>query len=549
MGSTKIRTFSAAAILVVLVTGPALSQQTSHMTINSELEQYLRFAQTITATDPMPWSIRGFSKTQEKKLMTIPGTHPWQSVLDETGRHQRNGIEILPVSFAAIANSAYPFGNNDGPVWAGRGLTTAIEGGIAGTFGPLSITIAPHFFRAENASFALMNNAQTGKLRFADGQFPDIVDRPQRFGSGAYQQLSPGQSTIRLDGLGATLGISSANQSWGPSERHQFILGNNAAGYPHLFVGTEQPADLWIAKVQARAVWGMLEQSSFSSVGGPQYFIDGVQSGRRRFTAGIIATIEPRGVSGLELGAARFFHRAWPKEGLSAGDFTALFQNVFKRGLPTEVSLPGSENTKGVRDNQLFSLFARWVVPGTGFEAYGEFGREDHSWDIRDFVLEPDHGGSSRLLGVRKMWMNGYALRAEAINYEAPQLTRFRPEGAVYVHYVLRQGHTFKGQPLGADAGLGSGAGSVVAVDRYAASGRTSIVWRRSVAHSQGRFYLTDIETDEAPDILQNLSVETVRFRGALQLSLSGGLTMNFNRNFGSDVFNLGLKVGTAYKF
>lgn len=519
--------------------------------VNSELEEYLRFSQTVRPDGQSQWTIRGFSRTEEKSILDIGMHHPWEN-RTAFAKAKSNGdaaFGILPASASAIFNSAFPYGSNDGPVWAGKGLTTVLQVGAYAEWGGFSLTLAPVAFRAENSAFPLFPNGRAGRLQFADGQFSDVVDKPQRFGADAYQQISPGNSTLRFDGFGVTAGISSASQSWGPSDKYQFILGNNAGGYPHIFVGTQSPVNAGIGRVHARVVWGMLEQSAFSPVSGPQYFVDGVESGRKRFTAGIIASLQPRGVTGLELGAARFFHRAWPKDGLGSGDFTSLFQNIFKRGLPTEVSLPGSENTKGVRDNQLFSLFARWAVPGTGFEAYGEFGREDHSWDIRDFVVEPDHGGASRLVGLRKMWLNGYALRAEAINYEAPQLTRFRPEGAVYIHYVLRQGHTVKGQPLGADVGLGSGAASTIAVDHYTALGRTSIGWERSVAHERGSFYVTDIPRSEPPDVLHTISLETVRFRNALDLTGKLNLAMDLNRNFRSDVFNLNFQVGTAYHF
>jgi len=466
--------------------------------------------------------------------------------------NKRNGKfswQLLPASLTLIANSTFPYGNNDGPVWAGKGVTGVASAGLMAGFGPLTLIVAPLFFRAENSDFELMPNGQTGRLRFADKQFADIVDRPQRFGAGPYQALDPGQSSFRFDGFGVTAGASTASQSWGPSTRYQFILGNNAGGYPHVFVGSERPVSVGLARVHGRLVWGMLDQSDFSPVTGPKYFVDGVQSGTRRFTAGMIATIQPRGVTGLEIGAARFFHSAWPKDGLSTSDFTALFHNIFKRGLPTRPSLPGSDNTKGVRDNQLFSLFVRWVVPGAGFETYGEFGREDHSWDIRDFLQEPDHGGSSRMIGFRKMWSTGYALRAEAINYEAPQLTRVRPEGSVYLHYVLRQGHTNKGQPLGADVGMGTGAGAMIAAEHYTSTGRTSIEWSRAVSQERGTYYLNGVRDENAVDVMHTISLQTLRFRGSTDFTARLNLTANLNRYFRSDLFNVGVQAGTSFRF
>ncbi len=541
---------AAVAFLAIASSGTLGAQAGNEpLFVGSEMEQYIRFAQSMSAQPVDPWSIRGFSPLQEKRLRAIKGVHPWSARVSAGSPSNTSNFTLLPVQARFVFNSAFPFGSNDGAVWAGKGLTSIVQGGISAQWAGFSLVLAPIFSRAENSAFDLMNNGATGRLQFGDGQFPNVIDRPQRFGASAYQLVDPGQSTLQYAGHRFTAGVSTANQSWGPAEKYQFILGSNAAGYAHLFVGTETPANIGIGRAHARFVWGMLEQSPFSPVSGPQYFQDGANSGRRRFTSGLVATLQPRGVPGMEIGFSRFFHMAWPKEGLSTSDFTGLFQNVFKKGLPKEAPLPGTDNTQGVRDNQLVSIFTRWVVPETGFEVYGEFGREDHSFDLRDFLQEPDHGGSSRMVGLRKMWQNGYALRAEAINYEAPQATRLRPEGAVYLHYVLRQGHTNKGQPLGADVGVGSGAGSFVAVDKYTDGGRTTVSWSRAIGHQGGTYYLGGPENTHSPDVLQTLSGETVRFRGPMDVTAKLNLTMNFNRNFRSDVFNLGLQVGSSYRF
>ncbi len=515
----------------------------------AELEQYERFAQTMLQGPGEVWTIRGFTKKQQDRLGLLPPRHPWSARLN-TSRASGSGLmTVLPLDAEVILNTAFPFGDNDGSVWAGKGITTVFRGGFAVRWNQVALRIAPTIFRAENADFTLMNNNLPGKLQFADGQFPEVVDRPQRFGASAYQVLDPGQSSLTIEGAGVVGGLATANQSWGPSERYQFILGNNAAGFAHVFVGSQQPFNVGVARIHSRFMWGMLEQSAFSPVGGPQYFESGMHSGRRRFASGLVSTLLPNGIPGMEFGFARFFHSPWPEGGLSPGDFTALFQNVFKKNLPKEAPLAGTDNTQGVRDNQLFSLFTRWAPPGTGFEVYGEFGRDDHSFDLRDLLQEPDHGGASRLLGVRKMWNTGYTLRAEAINYEAPQLTKFRPEGSVYLHYVLRQGHTQRGQPLGANTGMGSGSGSFIAVDRYSAYGRTTFEWSRAVGHRAGSYYLGGPELRNVPDVLHTLSGEAVRFRGPIDVSGKVRLTLNFNRNFQSDVFNMNLFIGTRYRF
>jgi hypothetical protein len=257
--------------------------------------------------------------------------------------------------------------------------------------------------------------------------------------------------------------------------------------------------------------------------------------------------MQPRGVDGLEIGGARFFHTGWGANGPTFSDFTRPLETVFKRGLKAEPPLPGSPETVDVRQNQLASAFARWALPGAGFEVYGEFGREDHSANLRDLLSEPDHGGASRMLGFRKMWRSGYALRAEAINFQTPTIGKYRSEGSVYLQSVLRQGHTQRGQVLGADVGIGSGAGSTIALDRYRSNGRTTFFWTRKIGHETGRYDLNGIDRSQDTDVLHSVGAEIVRFRGPVDLNANIVVTADLNRYFQSDVYNTALNLGFRY--
>ena len=84
--------------------------------------------------------------------------------------------------------------------------------------------------------FPLLANGQSGDAAFGDGLYATVVDRPQRFGDGAYARVDAGQSQVRLDLLGAAVGFSNAHEWWGPAQRYPFLLGTNAAGFPHVFV-------------------------------------------------------------------------------------------------------------------------------------------------------------------------------------------------------------------------------------------------------------------------------------------------------------------------
>ncbi len=433
----------------------------------SEAESYLRVLQDLGQIPLHPWSLRPFSTRELDRLADATEPHPWAdlySVAPDTARGVR--FHWIRPEARAIYNSAFPYGYNDGPLWAGRGLTMALQGGAAVRYGPLSAVVDPIVFRAQNASFPLQDNGLDGDLAFADGRYPTSIDLPQRFGSDPYQRFDWGQSTLRVDLPLVTAGVSTAAQLWGPAHDFPLILGNNAAGFPHAFLGTSSPVDIWVGTVHARLVWGVLNQSDYSSVVGPE---------TRRFMSGLVAVFVPRGVPGLEIGGSRFYHTVWPAGGLSVHNFTKPLEGFLKSGLPNT----GLSDGKSDADNQLASAFARWVLPHSGFEVYGEYAREDHNWDLRDFTLEPDHD-SGYMLGVQRSIrldsLHVLALRAEVLNTRPSNLTRVRTQTAFYRHSRERQGHTEDGQILGSPAAYG-GSGATVAGDYYLPRGRFSLWW------------------------------------------------------------------------
>ena len=502
----------------------------SEIFAGSELETYIRLLQIDGKAALYPWSIRSFSPKEIDRLLAEPSDHPWAAHYDlSPSSNMRFTFDPVRPTLTTAVNSAFPWGANDGPVWAGRGVTASFQAGFAARYGPVSLTVAPMAFRSQNAGFTLQDNGRAGDLQFADGRFPTRIDRPQRFGDGTYSRIDPGQSTLRIDLPVVALGASTANQYWGPAREHPTLLGNNAAGFPHLFLGTSAPLDVGIAEIHGRLVWGELSQSDYTSITG---------SARRRFMSGIIGVISPKGVKGLELGAARLIHVTWPVEGLSLSNFTKPLESILKAGLhdPNDTA-----NTTNSPDNGLASAFVRWAFPQSGFEVYAEYGREDHNWDFRDLIMEPDHSGGY-VLGLTKILHaspeNFYAIRAEVMNLQASQLVRGRREPPFYVHSRTRQGHTERGQILGAAAGHGGNA-TLLSVDSYHPKGRWTAFWSRELRQDVGSFWRTGVRTSPGFDVQHALGGEVVRFGERFDITAGISGVYNLARNFGNDVFNL----------
>ena len=209
---------------------------THEVFVGTETESYLRYVDLSDTSSNQASSIRPMSPAQISGLAQALGNHPWQSRLAGfVTSPSPFAFRFLSPSASVRFNSQFPYGSNDGAIWAGRGFTMAAQGGLYARVGPLSLTLLPTVFRAENSAFPLAGS----NLPCRCGQpiWDDEVDRPQRFGTAAYQRLDLGQSSVRVDALGLSAGFSTTNEGWGPSVEYPFVVGNNAAGIPRFFVG------------------------------------------------------------------------------------------------------------------------------------------------------------------------------------------------------------------------------------------------------------------------------------------------------------------------
>ena len=536
-------------LLPVLVLAPAVtrgqggSPSLPEITAGSELESYIRLLQISGATRWHPWSVRSFSAYELERMLPRDDSTagPWR--LD--ARRLHNGASLGPMSASVTVNSAFPYGSNDGATWVGRGLTATVTAAAAARLGPVTLTLAPTAFITTNAAFPLLDNGQPGALAYNDGLYATRIDRPQRFGEGAYGRGDAGASELRVATRVVTLGFGNAPMAWGPAVEYPFLLGTNAPGFPHAFVGTGSPVPIGVGRLHGRAMWGKLSQSSYSPVVGSARYVDAIETGRNRLLTGMILTFTPSLFPHLELGFAHLVHVPYSASGIDSRFFRTAWPTFLKK------NVAAADTSEVAAQNSLASLFARWAFPSAGFELYAEHGHDDWYHDLRDLSQEPEHNraymiGFQKVVGTSRSSMS--AIRGEIVNYQVPPLGRDRPgQGNIYAHTVLRQGHTHRGQLLGADAGSGAAAASLFAWDRYGESGRTTLSWRRIVRAHRGNFFVTGTVEPRATDVIHSLGVERARTYRGVRLTMATELMLDLNRNFSNDVFNLNARAGVSW--
>lgn len=484
----------------------------------SEGERYLRALQVAGIAGETHWSVRPFSAHEVRRRLPANASHPWAATL-LVPAPRRAWLRVTQPELTGIFNSRFPYGMNDGPVWAGRGPTTSAVVGLQAGLGPLEVVLAPQVFRAENWNVDLAPNGTAGPRAFADALHPSSIDLPQRFGDRPYERFDPGQSAVRVRVARLTAGVSTANEAWGPSIESPYLLGINAAGFSHAFLGTEGPLELGPLRASVRLIAGRLDQSAYAPP----------SASERRYLTGAIVALGVRQLPGLELGGARLFHNAWADTGLSVSDILSqLLKNPFKVRLSRQLGTDGSEP-----DNQLASIFARWAVPGAGVELYGEMGREDNAFDMRDLLVEPDRD-MSYSLGFQRVWKraNGslLAVRGEVLSSGPSHLAATRVPARPYIHAPITQGHTQLGQVLGAPGTYGGGAG-MLAVEWLTGGGRRTITWRRTLREP--------VDLPAPPDVINALTVDWLVFRPRVDIAPEATLAYNANRDSRGDALNL----------
>jgi hypothetical protein len=427
---------------------------------------------------------------------------------------------VLPARLDAVYSARFPEAGNDGLLWEGRGFGTRASAGVYARAGLFSAALAPEIAWQQNAWFDTLPTGRPG-LPFANPFYGDTFDAPQRFGAGPFWSAAPGQSYLRVDAFGVGAGVSTENRWLGPGARTSILLTDAGPGFPHAFLGTSAPVDFGIGAVEALALWGRLDRSRWVS-----------DRSHPWFTALAIGW-EPRWTPGLHVGASRAFVETWAS--LRSDRLLSILESPSK-------PQAGGDNPQ---DNQLATLWFRWVLPESALELYGEWGKDDFPASFGALVRETERT-QAWLLGMQKLGRVGG--RRVRVQVELAKIG-----GGGFPDYQHGDGldWTHGGQPLGSYAGPG-GILSFVAVDVLAPWGRlggflerlerNTTVFESQVAPLPGR--QTDRDTELSG------GVRGVVAAGVFQVSWEAGGGYRWNRDFGrnepSARLALGLQVRPA---
>ncbi|MFT6852593.1 MAG: hypothetical protein ACI8RL_001126 [Cyclobacteriaceae bacterium] len=356
---------------------------------------------------------------------------------------------LLSPQLSLLHNSTHAQGYNDGALWSGKGITLDASIGAQARWKRVSLTVYPRMYFSGNARFDLAQQSSTTKSIY-NYQFNVIgdIDYVQRYGDASFFHADFGQSEVRYRDDYVTAAVSTENFTLGPTSIHSILMSRQAAGFPHLEIGTSRflamkIKNIPLGKVKFQQVYGVLEESSY---------FDRNPKNDDRLISTTTLEYRPPQPEGLKIGINRVFY-----QDLNNFESADLARNLWYFGKTDDVVDAVGDTVNDLLD-QMASIYFEYLIKSSGVRIYGEFVKNDFNGSRRDFIIGTDHAraysfGFDKLFDV----LDGKLM----FTYEHTNVSRtgsasYRPEPSFYQHYQTIGGYTHQGQMLGTGTGPGS---------------------------------------------------------------------------------------------
>ncbi len=376
-------------------------------------------------------------------------------------------ISISPVFFNTKLLTDRPYGWGDYGMIPNPGFQIYFSGGLEVKYKFINLTFRPELVIAQNKGFYTgldeMSNSEIRDKFF----FWNWGDFPERFGDSWVANPWWGQSKLTFQYGAFEIGASTQNIWWGPGQFNALTFSNNAQGFPHLTLNTTKPAKTFIGNFEGQVIMGRLENSGLApsqdQALNELYFKP--FTGDWRYLNAITVSWNPKWVRGFFFGFSRTFQQYDANRGNEFLDWFPIFEgfqkkNFFKNGNTVDFDANGRDQT--------ITFFGRLVVPKSKSELYFEFGRRDHAYNWREYILNPEHARAF-ILGFNQLfevpdWGKTIQVRSE-ITHQQESVNRHIRYGGIsggikggltwHTHNPAR-GFVNYGQPLGVGIGVGS---------------------------------------------------------------------------------------------
>jgi hypothetical protein len=434
----------------------AHAQETA--TGNQAVDEFLRRKSLNGKEDvQIGWMFRSSSSIPEDFFYPLDTTYKEEKRFD---------YNILPLYFTTRLDGKRPYVGGEYVLIPARGVQSFLSTGIKARFSILHFQFQPELVTAQNLTFPGFPGTYSSGTLAARFLYWNVSDSPERFGNSTYTKAFLGQSSISLR-LGAfELAAGTKNFWWGPGQWNSLIFSNNAPGFPHISLNTTKPAKTFLGHFEGQVLIGRLESSGFPGSQSEDLntrFFKPLNPDWRYINAFMIS-YTPKWIPNFSIGMARSF--------LQYSEFVkSTFSGIFPMFEPFQKErffvddgiFFGDYDTRQKDKSQQATAFGRYVFEMGKGEVYFQFGRRDHAFNWREFILNPEHArayqfgfiklanlsGPSRLLQIR----GEITHQQESVN----RYLRYNINGGISWHtHGDKRGFGHLGQPLGVGIGTGS---------------------------------------------------------------------------------------------
>ncbi len=421
---------------------------------NQALDEFLRRETLIGRNNENTgWMLRTISASPEALFYQNDSMHPKKKLFE---------YKLLPILFNSRIDGKRPYVGGEYGMIPARGAQVFLSTGVYARFSILHIQFQPELVTSQNLAFPGFPDTFSSGIIADRFLYWNVGDSPERFGNATYTKAFWGQSKISFR-LGAfEIGAGTKNIWWGPGQWNSLIFSNNAPGFPHISLNTSKLAKTILGSFEGQILVGRLESS-----GQEPTQVDNLNRGYFsplnpdwRYLNALMLSCTPRWIPSLTVGYTRtyqYYNKTKPDD---LKGWLPILEPMSKEKLFTNGN---SMEYDGRSQSQQISIFGRYKISTARAEVYFQFGRRDHAFNWREFILNPEHARAYQVGFIKLANLPSTAkllqIRGEITNQQESvnRYLRYDLNGRFtwHTHDQLR-GFTNYGQPMGVGIGTGS---------------------------------------------------------------------------------------------
>ncbi len=374
--------------------------------------------------------------------------------------------KLLPIYSTAKLDKKRPYVGGEYGMIPARGTQGFLSTGVNARFSILHIQFQPELVIAENLPFSGFPDTFSSGTIVARFLYWNVGDSPERFGKSTYTKFLWGQSSVSLRAGAFEFEAGTKNFWWGPGQWNSLIFSNNAPGFPHVSLNTIKPAKTFLGNFEAQVLIGRLDPSGFPGSQSEDLnsrFFSPLNPDWRYINAFMI-NYTPKWIPNLSIGMARSFLQYSEFVKPTFAGLLPMFEPFQKENFFVDDNLFfGDYDTKQNDKSQQAIAFARYVFKKGKGEIYFQFGRRDHAFNWREFILNPEHARAYQFGFFKLVDLSGtsklFQIRGEITHQQESINRHFRydlPGGISWHTHSDKRGFGHLGQPLGVGIGTGS---------------------------------------------------------------------------------------------